>query len=104
MRRHLAILFGCALCAHAASQVEHWELGTAAIVNARIVTGTGQVIEKGTVLMSRGVIIQVGPTVEVPKGAQVTDGTGLTVYPGFIDLGTQRGWLNLLLGHNRSLR
>lgn len=91
MRRHLAILFGCAVCAHAASQVEHWEMGTAAIVNARIVTGTGQVIEKGTVLMSRGVIVQVGLAVEVPKGGQVTDGTGLTVYPGFIDLGTTKG-------------
>lgn len=92
--RHISLLFGVALCAHAVSQVEHWDLATAAIINARIVTGTGAVIEKGTVVMSRGVIVSVGPSVEVPKGAHITDGTGLTVYPGFIDLGTTKGLMD----------
>src|SRR5262245_7445172 len=56
-----------------------------AIRNARIVTVTGAVIEKGTVVVRDGKIAAVGATVAVPAGAKVIDGTGLSVYPGMID-------------------
>jgi imidazolonepropionase-like amidohydrolase len=56
-----------------------------AIRNARIVTGTGAVIERGTLVMHKGVITAVGAGAGVPAGAWAIDGTGLTVYPGLID-------------------
>jgi len=56
-----------------------------AIQDARIVTGAGAVLEKGTVVLERGLIREVGAAVTVPKGAWVIDAKGLTVYPGLID-------------------
>ncbi len=56
-----------------------------AIRDARIVTVSGPVIEKGTVLIRNGVIAAVGAQVDVPASAWVIDGRGLTVYPGLID-------------------
>ena len=57
-----------------------------AITNARIVTVAGPVIDKGTVVMRDGVIEEVGAAVTAPADALVVDGTGLTVYPGLIDM------------------
>ncbi len=59
---------------------------TYAIRGAKIVTVSGATIDNGTVLIRDGVIQAVGTSVNVPVDAIVTDGTGLTVYPGFIDL------------------
>ena len=56
-----------------------------AIQNARIVTGSGDVIERGTLVMHKGVITAIGANAAVPGGAWVIDGTGLTLYPGLID-------------------
>lgn len=56
-----------------------------AIQNARIVTGTGSVIEGGTVVIADGLIEAVGANVTVPPEAWVIDGSGLTVYPGLFD-------------------
>jgi imidazolonepropionase-like amidohydrolase len=57
-----------------------------AITNARIVTVAGPMIDKGTVVMRDGVIEEVGAAVTAPADALVVDGTGLTVYPGLIDM------------------
>jgi imidazolonepropionase-like amidohydrolase len=62
-----------------------------AIRNARIVTVSGPVIENGTVVISGGKITAVGTNVSVPSGAKTIDGSGLSVYPGMIDSGTQIG-------------
>ena len=62
-----------------------------AIKNARIVTVSGAVIEHGTVVIAKGLIQSVGTNVTVPAEAWVIDGTGLTVYPGLIDAGTNLG-------------
>lgn len=59
---------------------------TYAIRGAKIVTVSGATIDNGTVLIRDGVIQAVGTSVTVPADALVTDGAGLTVYPGFIDL------------------
>ena len=56
-----------------------------AITDARIVTGAGQTIEKGTVVLSKGLIAEIGTTVTIPAEAWVIDGSELTVYPGLID-------------------
>jgi imidazolonepropionase-like amidohydrolase len=58
---------------------------TYAITNARIVPVTGAVIAQGTIVIRDGLIAAVGPTVTVPGDARIVDGSGLTVYPGFID-------------------
>ncbi len=64
-----------------------------AIQGAKIVLGTGTTIEKGTVLVRRGLIEAVGEAekVAVPYDAELIDGKGLVVYPGFIDLFTTLG-------------
>jgi len=65
--------------------------GTFAIVNARIVTVSGGVIENGTLIIRNGKIEAVGATVSVPSGAEQIDAKGLSVYPGMIDAGTNLG-------------
>ncbi|HMQ04215.1 MAG TPA: amidohydrolase family protein [Pyrinomonadaceae bacterium] len=62
-----------------------------AITNARIVTVSGATIERGTVVVRDGLIAAVGANVAAPADAQVFDGSGLTVYPGFIDAYTNLG-------------
>jgi len=56
-----------------------------AITGARIVTGAGQVIEEGTLVLEHGLITAVGASVEVPDGVWVIDGSGKVVYPGLVD-------------------
>lgn len=85
------VIFATAASALSIAQVDRPILTTQAIVGAKIVQGAGRVIEKGTIVMRDGLILSVGPSVTVPAGAQVLDGTGLTVYPGFIDAGTSKG-------------
>src|ERR1044071_3937617 len=64
---------------------------TYAITNARIVTVSGPAIEKGTIVLRNGLIDAVGPHLMPPADAIVIDGTGMTVYPGFIDALTNLG-------------
>ena len=59
---------------------------TYAIKGAKIVTVSGAVIDNGSVVMRDGVIQAVGAGVAIPADAIVTDGAGLTVYPGLIDM------------------
>ncbi len=56
-----------------------------AITNAEIVTVSGPTIAKGSIVIRNGLIESVGSNVKIPADAKVLDGTGLTVYPGFID-------------------
>ena len=74
--------------------------GTFAIRNARIVTVSGADIENGTVVIRDGKIEAVGANVTVPAGAQTIDGTGLSVYPGMIDAGTNMGLVEVPQGAN----
>lgn len=62
---------------------------TIAIRNARVIPVSGPTIAKGTVLLRNGLIEAVGESVQIPAGAWIIEGEGLTVYPGLIDaLGT----------------
>lgn len=56
-----------------------------AITNARLVLKPGSVIERGTVVVRNGLIEAIGASVVPPPDARVIEGTGLTVYAGFID-------------------
>src|SRR5262245_60281674 len=56
-----------------------------AIVGARTVTGPGQAIANGTIVMRDGVITAVGANIPVPADARIWDGDSLTVYAGLID-------------------
>ena len=58
---------------------------TYAITNAKIVPVGAPAIAKGTVVIRNGLIAAVGATVSAPADARIIDGSGLTVYPGFID-------------------
>jgi imidazolonepropionase-like amidohydrolase len=77
--------------------------GTFAIVNARIVTVSGAVIENGTVLIQDGKIAAVGANLSVPANAEKIDGKGLSVYPGMIDAGTTLGLAEIPLGANATV-
>jgi hypothetical protein len=68
-------------CAYALAEAP----STVAIRNAKIVTVSGPVIAKGTVILKNGLIEAVGENVAVPADAWVVDGEGMTVYPGLID-------------------
>ncbi|MXX74113.1 MAG: amidohydrolase family protein [Holophagales bacterium] len=63
-----------------------------AITNARLITMAGEdnleIIRRGTVVVDGDRIAAVGPSrqVDVPAGATVIDGSGLTVMPGLVDV------------------
>lgn len=61
------------------------------IRNARIVTVSGPVIERGSVVVKDGLIADVGATVVEPAGAEIIDASGLTVYPGLFDANSLLG-------------
>ena len=77
--------------------------GTFAIVNARIVTVSGAVIENGTVVIQGGKIVAVGASVNIPANAEKIDGKGLSVYPGMIDAGTNLGLAEIGQGANATM-
>ena len=65
--------------------------GPIALTHARIVTVTGSTIENGTLIIEQDRIVALGEDVDIPDGAQIIDCTGLIIYPGMIDTGTQLG-------------
>ncbi len=73
------------------SRAQRSSVDTYAIMGARIVTVSGPVIERGTVVIRNGLIQSVGGSVTAPADARLIDGTGLTVYPGLIDAYTSLG-------------
>lgn len=64
---------------------------TIAITGGTVHTGTGEVIEGGTVLMVDGLIAAVGADVTLPEGARRIDATGKVVTPGLFDAFTGLG-------------
>ncbi len=61
------------------------------IRNATLVPVTAPRIERGTIILRNGRIEALGTNVAVPSDATIVDGTGLFVYPGLIDGGTNLG-------------
>ena len=61
------------------------------IRNATVVPVVGQRMTGATVVIQNGKIAAVGANAAAPAGVTVIDGTGLFVYPGLINAGTQLG-------------
>ena len=55
------------------------------ISNVRIIVGTGDVIESGTIVVRNGRLASVGAAAAAPSGAVRVDARGMTAMPGFID-------------------
>ncbi len=64
---------------------------TTVIRNVTILTGTGQRIDNGVVLLSGGKVVSVGASVNAPADADVIDGAGKWVTPGLIDTHSHLG-------------
>jgi imidazolonepropionase-like amidohydrolase len=65
--------------------------GVYAIQGATLVTVSGSAIGNGTIVLRNGLIEAIGRRMDPPTDAVVIDGSGLTVYPGFIDAFSQVG-------------
>jgi imidazolonepropionase-like amidohydrolase len=85
-----AILF-CAVCFAVKAQSPKAVTGLFALTHATVQTITKGTINDGTVIISKGKIIAVGPNLQLPTGAIIIDCTGLSIYPGMIDGGTRIG-------------
>jgi len=66
-----------------------------AIRNATIVPVTSAPIPNGTIVLTAGKIAAIGANAVIPAGATVIDGTGLFVYPGMIDSGSNVGLVEM---------
>ena len=65
-----------------------WNLGTAQdlfITNARIIDGTGETIDQGSVSVADGRIVWSVAQVMNDSGATVLDAGGMTLMPGMMD-------------------
>lgn len=80
-----AAALGALLAPAGAAQHPPVAPSTWAITGARIEPLSGPAIARGTVVIRDGLIAAAGADVTAPPDARVIDGSGLTVYPGFID-------------------
>jgi imidazolonepropionase-like amidohydrolase len=60
-----------------------------AIVNAAVIPVPGKRLEKATIVIQDGKIIEIGTTVMPPPSSRVIDMAGKVIYPGFIDAGIE---------------
>jgi imidazolonepropionase-like amidohydrolase len=76
-----ALALACALSASAAAAQ------TSALLNARVIDGRGQVIERAAIIVRDGRIVAVGPAAAttVPADAQKIDLAGTTIIPGIVN-------------------
>ncbi len=76
------VLLACLLTLAAASSLVAQDL---AVTNVRIIVGTGQVIEQGTILVRGGRIVSASAGNVAAPGVPALDGRGLTAIAGYID-------------------
>jgi imidazolonepropionase-like amidohydrolase len=55
-----------------------------AVINGRVHTVTGPVLERATVLCKDGIIAAIGADVHLPAECEVIDANGMQVYPGLV--------------------
>lgn len=55
-----------------------------AVINGRVHTVTGPVLERGTVLCKGGAIAAIGTDVHLPQECEIIDAAGMYVYPGLV--------------------
>ena len=73
------------------STYEPNDSGDVFIEDARILTGTGKEILKGSILISSNKIKAIGESLSKPPGAKVIDANGKWVTPGIIDIHSHMG-------------
>ena len=73
------------------STYEPNDSGDVFIEDARILTGTGKEIIKGSILISSNKIKAIGESLSKPPGAKVIDANGKWVTPGIIDIHSHMG-------------
>src|SRR5262245_973713 len=56
-----------------------------AITNVRVIVGSGQVIESGTIVVRAGKIVSVTAGAAPTQGLRIIDAKGMSAMPGFID-------------------
>ncbi len=64
---------------------------TVAFKNATIYITPQKIIKNGTLFIKEGKVLSVGKSVSIPKGTEIIDLEGKTIYPSFIDLYTSFG-------------
>ncbi len=62
-----------------------------ALENARVYVRPDHVIEHGTVVVRDGLVVDAGASIDIPQDARRWDYTGMTIYPGMIEMFTQTG-------------
>jgi len=62
-----------------------------AITNAKILLGTGEVLQNGTILVNDGKFEDVGTNITIPESYEVIDASGKVITPGIIDVHTHLG-------------
>ena len=73
------------------STYEPGDSGDILIENARILTGTGNEILRGSILISSNKIKAIGETLDKPASTQIIDANGKWVTPGIIDIHSHMG-------------
>ncbi|HEY3937253.1 MAG TPA: amidohydrolase family protein [Bryobacteraceae bacterium] len=81
--RHISVAMAALLVVAAGLNAE--VPSAIAIKDAHVVRVSGEDLPKATILLRDGLIQDVGANLPIPADAWVIDGSGLTVYPGFID-------------------
>ncbi len=82
MKRLLTTACLAGACSIAPSMVAAQDV---AIMNARIIVGSGQVIDSGTIIVKGGKIVSVTAGAAPTQGLRTIDAKGMSAMPGFID-------------------
>jgi len=70
-------------------------LSVVAIEHVKVEVGDGRTLDDVTVVMDGGAIVAIGPAVTVPGGAQRIDGKGKVLTPGFVELTSHLGLIEV---------
>ena len=62
-----------------------------AFINAKIFVTPTQIIEKGTLIIQNGKVIEAGTVLPIPKNCKIINLEGKCIYPSFIDIYTSFG-------------
>ncbi len=57
-----------------------------AFTNAKIYVSPSTIIKKGTLLIKDGKVLNIGKSIAIPKGTEIIDLQGKTIYPSFVDV------------------
>ena len=88
----LIVLCGDAMSLHAGEEIPGAPQTVPVVIqNATLHLGTGEVLQRASLVFEKGLITAVGPTVATPTGAVVIDASGKHVYPGLIAPATNLG-------------